>query len=131
MKKIITLAILSFSIASYAQGNLQFNKVRTYTGGYNTNKIFDTVPLGKVWKIESIGISGGKDIGGNNTGNLTVNGIYYNNVTKEKEYSSNYNSLGVATAVIKETIWLKSGDILGWAGGGPCVVSLIEYNIIQ
>ncbi|MCX6186993.1 MAG: hypothetical protein NTU43_08370 [Bacteroidetes bacterium] len=127
MKKTLTIAILLFSMASYAQGNLQFNKVRTYTG--NTiygDKIFDTVPQGKVWKIESMGISGGKDGNGYSTGKLTINGSGYNNVSKE--YNSNTNMI----AVMKETIWLKSGDRVGWtAAAGEYVVSIIEFNIVQ
>jgi hypothetical protein len=127
MKKIITIAMLLLSIASYAQGNLQFNRVRTFTGNtYNGDRIFDTVPMGKVWKIESMGISGGKDGNGLNTGKLTINGFGYNNVSKEINSSTNI------IAVLKETIWLKSGDILGWSAGvSNYVVSLIEYNIVQ
>ena len=104
-------------MASYAQGNLQFNRVRTFTGlGYS---IFDTVPQGKVWKVESTGISGGTTNQGMNTGYLTINGVPY----------SNFSNAGV---VIKETIWLKAGDYLGWTGGNwSYVVSLIEFNMVQ
>lgn len=112
MKKTLTITILLFSMATYAQGNLQFNKVRTYTG--TVSKIFDTVPQGKVWKVESMGISGSS-----NTGFLTINNILYRN------YDSSSGSS------LKEIIWLKAGDFLGWTGASfPYVVSLIEYNII-
>lgn len=116
MKKIITITILLFSMASYAQGNLQFNRVRTYTG--SIYRIFDTVPQGKVWKIESTGISGGTNYsGGNYTGFLTINNSPYSNTSSQGS--------------IKEIIWLKEGDFLGWNGGTvPYFVSLIEYNII-
>ncbi len=44
MKKILTIAMLLFSMASYAQGNLQFNQVLTYTGSLNnTQQISATI----------------------------------------------------------------------------------------
>jgi len=49
MKKIITIAILLFSMATYAQGNLQFNQVLNIKNGDTY-----TVPSGKVLKITSI-----------------------------------------------------------------------------
>jgi hypothetical protein len=127
MKKILTIAIVLFSMASYAQGNLQFNRVRTYTGINNTT--FDTVPKGKLWKIESMGISGGRDFSNSLTGCLTINNACYSNVAREINYGNNNV---ISLSVIKETIWLQSGDYLGWAGAARSyVVSIIEYNIIQ
>ena len=119
MRKIITIAILLFSVATYAQGNLQFNRVRTYTGRifHDSYVLFDTVPSGKVWKIEAAGLT--------TTVTLNINGRNYNNI--------------YGNSVIKETIWLKAGDILGiscpWLGHSNTsswdyVVSIIEYNII-
>ncbi len=119
MKKIITIAILLFSMASYAQGNLQFNQVLTYTGSIHNNNfvLFDTVPSGKVWKIEAAGL--------NTLLFLNINGRIYNNI--------------YGNSVIKETIWLKARDIVGIYSpyNGNChhcswdyVVSIIEYNII-
>ena len=52
MRKIIYLSILLFTNFTYSQGNLQFNRVITFTPGSNY-----TVPTGKVLKIESINIS--------------------------------------------------------------------------
>ncbi len=49
MKKILTIALLLFSIATFAQGNLQFNKIVNFKSGNNY-----TVPTGKVLKIVSI-----------------------------------------------------------------------------
>ena len=125
MKKILTIAMLLFSMASYAQGNLQFNKVRSYIGYNSGYKLFDTVPQNKVWKIESLGVSGGKDGNGQSTGNLTINGVGYNNVAKETNSNTNIIS------VLKEVLWLKAGDIVGWTGGNSYVVTIIEYSLTQ
>lgn len=127
MKIIIIITLLLFSQSSYAQGNLQFNRIRTFTGINNTT--FDTVPLGKVWKIESMGISGGRDFGNNLTGYLTINNTTYSNVAREINTGNNNV---ISLSVIKETIWLQSGDYLGWTGAARnYVVSIIEYNTLQ
>jgi hypothetical protein len=61
MKTIIIflLFFLALNTKLGAQGNLQFNKVKTLTGTIpgQTSLNLDTVPAGKVWKIESIGLS--------------------------------------------------------------------------
>ena len=127
MKKIITIAILLFSMASYAQGNLQFNKVKTFTGNASGYILLDTVPTGKIWKIESTGFSG-KD-----NSFLQINNIryvnFYTNVWANY-YNQTPSAMAASSTSIKETIWLKSGDILGWENGSY-VITLIEYNIVQ
>jgi hypothetical protein len=117
MKKILTIALLLFSMGSYAQGNLQFNQVKTFNGNIYM-PLLDTVPNGKVWKIESMGFSKSNNY-------MTINGTPYLN------FSDPYflgNSI-INSQTIKETIWLKSGDVLGWQGYSY-VITLIEYNII-
>jgi hypothetical protein len=52
MKKIIFIISLLFGTFSFTQGNLQFNRVVTFTPGSNY-----TVPVGKVLKIESINMN--------------------------------------------------------------------------
>jgi len=48
-KSILSLVFISlFGLMSYAQGNLQFSKVKIVTN------VQETVPLGKVWKATSI-----------------------------------------------------------------------------
>ncbi len=123
MKKIFTLALLLFSMASYAQGNLQFNQVRTFTGNANAYKVLDTVPTGKIWKIESTGFSG-KD-----NSFLNINNIRYVNFYNYFNITYNLISQSQSSTSIKETIWLKSGDVLGWENGSY-IITLIEYNII-
>jgi hypothetical protein len=50
MKQIMLLHFLCFSLLCLAQGNLQFNQVKIIS---NTDAP-QTVPAGKVWKIESV-----------------------------------------------------------------------------
>jgi hypothetical protein len=129
MKKILTIAILLFSMASYAQGNLQFNQVKTFTGNASGYIVLDTVPTGKIWKIESTGFSG-KDNSFLQINNIRYVNFYTNFLLYYPPGSGNANTSSQSSTSIKETIWLKSGDILGWENGSY-VITLIEYNIVQ
>jgi hypothetical protein len=124
MKKILTIVFIFFTVQSFAQGNLQFNQVKTFSGSsWNASLTIDTVPQGKIWKIESMGFSGV----GNSA--MTINGARYINYLGS--YYSPYNSSlpNSGQVAIKETLWLKSGDVLGWEYGNY-VITLIEYKII-
>jgi hypothetical protein len=47
MKKLYLILFVLLNQLAYAQGNLQFNQVKLVTA-------LETVPAGKVWKIESV-----------------------------------------------------------------------------
>lgn len=131
MKKLLTIAMLLFSIASYAQGNLQFNQVLTFTGiipypyPNNNTPVLYTVPSGKVCKIETTGICGQLT-----NVYLNINGIDYSN------QATMYVS-GTATQIVtkQETIWLKAGDVIKYINNSGFsknyFISMIEYNIVQ
>ena len=55
MKYIYTFLFIAISATSFAQGNLQFNKVVNVSGVTPGGNVFTTVtvPAGKVWKITS------------------------------------------------------------------------------
>ena len=58
MKKVITfLCLLLSSFVVKSQNNLQFNRVINFGGSIapRSEVILDTVPSGKVWKIEATG----------------------------------------------------------------------------
>lgn len=67
MKRVsLFLSFALFSLAAFAQGNLQFNQVINFTittptgagnGSGNVQSVTVTVPAGKVWKIESANVS--------------------------------------------------------------------------
>lgn len=117
--------MLLLQTASKAQGNLQFNRVVSYTGTVpnNTNFIIDTVKQGKVIKLESTGLSGPSTIF--NIGRLQINGKEYVNMVGG-------TSMGVS---VHEILWLKEGDVISYkninsAGNIDYVITGIEYNII-
>lgn len=133
MKKVIILALLFGGLTSNAQYNLQFNRVKTLTGETSPNQEsnIDTVPPGKVWKIEALGFSSDQL-----NFAYTINGKVYNNY---KVFTTNGAPVSVAT-ISSDVLWLKSGDIIGVknyaSGTGSCcfrqyVMSIIEFNLTQ
>ncbi len=117
--RIFILFILLLSIeTSFAQGNLQFNQVITYNiGGIanNYDNVNFTVPVGKVWKIESAI---------NWTGNPLM--LYPNGVM----------SYGITLASSSKTvsdfpIWLNAGyNGLFSIYQNRALISIIEFNIV-
>lgn len=134
--KILLLSMLIFlSSQLFSQGNLQFNQVLTFTGsvgGFGSGAFTSpaqTVPLGKVWKIEHIG-------GTPNTLNTTARGDYGLSINTGKTLIYNGTINQVSSNNI---IWLKQNDVVQfYALGGisnatnnwSYVISLIEFNII-
>ena len=116
MKNILLILAIAYSSASFAQGNLQFNKVVSFNGttdGFTPSIPLDTVGVGKVIKVTSLNR-------GSNYIQITINNqaaIYGSSI-------SNYNF----------PIWLKEGDMFGiasgWNGTYSYHVSGIEFNII-
>jgi hypothetical protein len=138
MKKIITIAILLFSMASFAQGNLQFNQVLTYTGSLNNTQQISstyTVPVGKIWKIKFVSKLEYSVASSNNTQNLYAG--FALNINNKWLFGDNFTE-----------IFLKSGDSvkLGWTnqsnnttytpynvphGNFDFIISIVEFNIVQ
>ena len=135
MKKIFTIAILLFSMASYAQGNLQFNQVLTYTGTLTPSQFVSasyTVPTGKILKIKYVN-------------KLTyVTATNYNGIQPlYNGFALNINSKWLFGENFTE-IFLKSNDTLklGWTNQSTTsgysapfvnfdfVISIVEFNIV-
>jgi hypothetical protein len=128
MKKLFTILFICFALQSFAQGNLQFNQVLTFTGSIQngTNIILDTVPQGKVWRVEAIGIGTPT-----NYVNLTINNKIYRN------YFTTGNNYSASAAAIKENLWLKYEDVVGYrydwcnyCSSSDYVISIVEFNIV-
>lgn len=126
-----------FSVCSVfyfnAQGNLQFNQVKLVTNQ-------ETVPVGKLWKVESViyyipeDQSGAQSSASTTCGSstfrstaLVIDGV----ATKvgNGTHTAAYSNLSYTHSYTMLPIWLPSGSTLS---GGPCLnkVSVIEFNII-
>jgi len=114
MKKLLSLLVFLIVCTGFGQGNLQFNQVLnlSFTSGGNNY----AVPVGRVWKIESIGLSSYTSfftlgIGGQN--------IFLKNT--HTSYTSEFNSL---------PYWINGGQTVTFSGLNSGVASVIEFNVI-
>ena len=107
---------MALSMGAYAQGNLQFNQVLTFTVNTSLTNIY-TVPNGKVAKIAKAIEKGS---GSQYYGKFTINGT-------TQVQNTNYDN--------KSGVWLKAGDTIGSDVGiiydDHIVISILEYNIIS
>ena len=131
--KIIFLAFFSFlGSVIHGQGNLQFNQVKLVTSA-------ETVPVGKVWKIESViynipltasGYQGG--VGSCNSTSYESTAIEVAGIpTKvgQGTQPASYSNLQYTHSYTILPLWIPAGTTLS---GGTCLnkISVIEFNII-
>jgi hypothetical protein len=134
MKKLLSIIFLLFTLQSFAQGNLQFNQVLTYSGTLNCGQASPTwtVPVGKVWKIEYRSTVTGNiyyDYGNTFKGSLgplfNLNGIKISDIIYTTYVRPNQG--WSITPNQNQPMWLKSGDQIQFsldAVGGDCS----DYN---
>ncbi len=132
MKKLFLFTFLILSTLANAQGNLQFNQVKLVTS-------LETVPLGKVWKIESVIYNIPLTAQGYQNTNVSCNstssestGIEIAGVpTKvgQGTQAASYSSLTYTHSYTILPLWIPAGTTLS---GGTCLnkISVIEFNII-
>ena len=135
MKKIVLSIFLVITINIVrAQASLEFNQVKLIT-------TVETVPLGKVWKVESAtyggglvfcvaGINGTTYCGGNNIQNVSVLGVMTYTINGQPNYISalNYSS-GFSPNLSPFPIWLPAGTTLS-VGTNMRYLSIIEFNVV-
>ena len=118
---------------SFAQGNLQFNQVKLVS-------TIETVPAGKVWKIESViynipsemssyQTSGSLSCGVNTFWNFAIEVAGVPTKTGQGVGSLQLSNISYTQGYTELPIWLPGGATLS---GGPCLnkVSILEFNII-
>lgn len=141
--KIILIATLTFfSFVSFSQGNLQFNQVKLVSTQ-------ETVPTGKVWKVESaaygggttfvVGLSTSQTYGYNNNYALTLQSpiiwaIMQYNVNSYPNYIISLGAPGntvptSSSSYLNFPFWLPAGTTLA-ASTNMRYLSVIEFNII-
>ena len=121
MKTLVAI-IITFTVCLglRAQGNLQFNQV-LYLSNNSDNQTQWTVPPGKVWKMEAVGVaSSSLNVYVNNALAFIYAGAYSNSGT-----SGYYRNADASP------IWLPAGSVLGHACScGNRWFSIIEFNIV-
>lgn len=128
MRNLFLLVSVLFNFVLFSQGNLQFNQV------IRVVEVLQTVPAGKVWKVESYLES--ELINSNSSSSsctsstihrplIINNGFYY--FVGDVAWGST-NSLQMMNHN-KFPIWLKSGDQIRTTCSSD-FASVIEFNII-
>ena len=124
MKQFYFLILVLISFLGKSQNNLQFNRVINFGGSIapRSEVILDTVPSGKVWKIEAVGVY---------SSTLTV---YFNGATSfiYGGAYSNSSPSGYYRNADASPIWLPSGSVLGQSCGcgGNRWFSILEFNVV-
>jgi len=130
---LIVFGFLVFSGGFLAQGNLQFNQVKLVTNQ-------ETVPVGKVWKVESVIYnipSGSNTYQTGNYGDCSASDYNKSAIVVDgypTKVGQGTTPLGYSSGTYTHTytilpLWLPAGATLS---GGTCLnkVSVLEFNII-
>jgi hypothetical protein len=134
MRFFITLfSVICCTLFSIAQGNLQFNQVKLVT-------VEETVPSGKVWKVESVIYNIPEDQSGSqSSASTTCSSATFRSTslivdgtpTKvgQGTNTASYSNLSYTHTYTMLPLWLPAGATLS---GGSCLnkVSIIEFNVI-
>lgn len=130
MSRILSFLFLIFTLSIWSQGNLQFNQVKLVSSQ-------ETVPAGKVWKIENIlpSVRPTTTSWGNATVDFIINinnqAVYYlSSESKGNLYGNGTTGIAAITAGIGNSpLWIPAGTLLS-AGTNVFSISVIEFNII-
>ena len=132
MKKLLLSTFIILRTLASAQGNLQFNQVKLVTS-------IETVPLGKVWKIESVIYNIAPTASGYQSTSGACNSTCYESTgieiagipTKvgQGTQPASYSNLVYTHSYTILPLWIPAGTTLS---GGTCLnkISVIEFNII-
>ena len=109
----------------FAQSNLQYNQAKLIS----TN---DTVPVGKVWKVEGV-IYSSIITSANNTDWSIVDKIFINSTSVVIRKSSVYNGYDKNNSIIWEQqfpLWMPAGTTLS-PSDGVLYINVVEFNTVQ
>ena len=129
----VFLLFFLLTTLSWSQGNLQFSQVKLITAQ-------EIVPVGKVWKVESViypipdDQSGAQSSAGASCGvsNFRSTSIEVDGVATKVgsgTTTASYSNLAYTHSYTILALWLPAGASLS---GGPCLnkVSVIEFNVV-
>ncbi len=124
MKKLVLVLISFIALSSFSQGNLQFNQVKLISAQ-------ETVPSGKVWKVESALFAGGApfQVTTYTQGSMSylTNGTTCIIANSINGASSTNNNSPVSENAFP--FWLPAGSTLA-SGTNMRYLSVIEFNIV-
>jgi len=126
MKKLFTLIAIIFSSSLYAQNNLQFSQVKLISSN-------DTVPAGKVWKVESFIYSSEiVSMSITNSSYDAVDKIFLNgsHVAVRKSSFESYYYYQASSILWEQKVpmWLNAGTTIA-PSIGVLYINVMEFNI--
>ena len=122
MKRFLVIVFLGLNLLGYSQGNLQFNQALLINATANNSTQW-TVPAGKVWKLESMGV------------NASAVYVYFNG-TMAFEYwgaTGSTGNNGYARSADSSPLWLPAGTVVGHYSNATTAYrwfSILEFNIV-
>ncbi len=137
MKSLLFSSFLMTFVVAQSQGNLQFNQAKLIT-------TVQTVPAGKVWKVESYAYNGGAAFAGTQSGFYTNDGIYERTcINALMNYMVNGNTIQIPVSLSRSSnsglisldglnlfpFWLPEGSSLA-AGTNMSYLSVLEFNVV-
>jgi len=130
MSRVVSLLFLFISLSIWSQGNLQFSQVKLVSSQ-------ETVPAGKVWKIENIlpGVRPTTTSWGNSTVDFTIlinnQTVYYlSSESKGSLYGNGQTGISsIAAGIGNSPLWIPAGTTLS-AGTNVLSISVIEFNLV-
>ena len=115
---LVLFLIIATSVV--AQGNLQFNQVVTYTGtgsgSFSYTSPTWTVPVGKVWKIEGVGLS-------------SYSSYFSVSVAGQQVFLKNTHT-SYGPVFDSFPYWITGGQNVFFSGLTSGVASVLEFNIV-
>jgi beta-galactosidase/beta-glucuronidase len=121
MKIFFGIVFIGLSVFMNAQGNLQFNQVLLLNATANNPSQW-TVPVGKTWKIETMGSYS------------TTMYVYLNNSIAFEYIGDFNNNFGAYyRGSDAPALWIPSGTVLGHSssnGSAFRYFSILEFNIV-
>jgi hypothetical protein len=136
MKKLYTILFICFALQSFAQGNLQFNQVLTYTGTINSIQSVGTtytVPINKVWKIKNL-TEISNYVANNSIGLALYRGLMVNINNKWFPFPNNFKEMFLkAGDTIKMGYYdqyIQSSQITDPNSSINYLMSIVEFNIV-
>lgn len=114
MKAILSLSLVIFACSFWSQGNLQFNQVLNLS--FQANGTTFSVPAGKVWKLEGVGLSSYSSYFGISVGGQNI-------------FLKNTNT-GYGPVFESFPYWIAGNQSVFMNGLTGGVASVVEFNII-
>ena len=114
MRNVFFTCCIFIYLNGFSQGNLQLNQVLNLSFTSNGNNY--SVPAGKVWKIEGVGLS-------------SYSSFFSVSVAGQQVFLKNTNT-GYGPVFDSFPYWINGGQNVFFSGLNSGVASVLEFNII-